>query len=232
MRSKSIQNPSTLRTHYKRQLPHVQPIGAAFFVTFRLAGSIPKMVLEHLKIEYRIKIEKCKLIKLEHEKNLQIFNLRKKYIRDLDDLLHEIEAGPHYLKHHEIMKIVEDVLKRFDGEFYDLICYCIMSNHVHVLIDTQLQLNTEYNDEQLDLNYIPLETIMKRIKGATAVYSNRELDRSGQFWERESYDIYIRNEKMMDNVIGYILDNPVKAGIVDEWRLYPGNYYKYDSNTA
>ncbi|MFT6335272.1 MAG: hypothetical protein ACJATI_002026 [Halioglobus sp.] len=37
---------------------------------------------------------------------------------------------------------------------------------------------------------------------------------------------------MMDNVIGYILDNPVKAGIVDEWRLYPGNYYKYDHDTA
>ncbi len=103
-----------------------------------------------------------------------------------------------------------------------------MSNHIHILIDTQLQLNTEYKDKQLDLNYIPLETIMKRIKGPTAIYSNRKLGRSGQFWARESYDIYIRNEKMMDNVIGYILDNPVKAGLVDDWRLYPGNYYKYD----
>jgi len=52
------------------------------------------------------------------------------------------------------------------------------------------------------------------------------ITRSGQFWERESYDIYIRNEKMLNNVISYILENPVKAGLVQNWEDYPGNYLK------
>jgi len=41
---------------------------------------------------------------------------------------------------------------------------------------------------------------MKRIKGPSAWYANKHLNRPGQFWDRESYDIYIRNEKM--NQIG------------------------------
>jgi len=75
-------------------------------------------------------------------------------------------------------------------------------------------------------NYVQLDQIMKRIKGPTAVYCNRKLGLSGKFWERESYDMYIRNEKMFNNVLLYILNNPVKAGIVNNWKDYPGNYCK------
>jgi putative transposase len=154
-----------------------------FFVTFRLAGSIPKNKINDLKNEYSLRIEECKKIKSDHKKNLEIFNLRKNYLVALDYLLHKIEIGPHYIKQPKIIKIVETELKRFDNEYYDLICYAIMSNHVHILIDTQQQLNDQYSEDQLDINYVPLETIMKRIKGPTAVYANRELERSGQFWE-------------------------------------------------
>ena len=72
---------------------------------------------------------------------------------------------------------------------------------------------------------MPLDKIMKQIKGATAQYCNKFLKRSGQFWERESFDIYIRNEKMLNNVISYTLENPVKAGIVENWEDYSGNYF-------
>ena len=67
---------------------------------------------------------------------------------------------------------------------------------------------------------------MKRIKGPSAWYANKHLNRPGQFWDRESYDIYIRNEKMLNNVISYILENPVKTKLVERWEDYPGNYLK------
>lgn len=202
-------------------------MGAAFFVTFRLAGSIAKASLGVLKSKHARKLEECNRIIDEHTRNLEIFKLRKQYLFEIDKLLHKIDEGPHYLKQTKVTKIIEDEIKRFDGEFYDLICYCVMSNHVHILIDTKLQLNEDFSEDEIEMNYTQLDVIMKRIKGPTAIYSNRELKRSGQFWQRENYDIYIRNEKMMNNVIGYILENPVKAGLVDDWRDYPGNYYKY-----
>ena len=69
---------------------------------------------------------------------------------------------------------------------------------------------------------------MKSIKGVSARYINLALNRSGRLWAKESYDMYIRNEKMLNNVIAYILNNPVKAGIVDSWENFTGNYYVGD----
>jgi putative transposase len=38
-----------IKTFYRRSLPHLQPVGATFFVTFRLAGSIPKIKILELQ---------------------------------------------------------------------------------------------------------------------------------------------------------------------------------------
>ncbi len=40
-----------MTTFYRRNLPHLHPSGAAFFVTFRLAGSLPAEVIERLRQE-------------------------------------------------------------------------------------------------------------------------------------------------------------------------------------
>ena len=102
-----------------------------------------------------------------------------------------------------------------------------MSNHVHLLIETSIQIDSLEDEKELNENYTQLDIIMKRIKGSSASYANRALGRTGKFWNRESYDIYIRNEKMLTNIISYILENPMKAGLAKEWNSYPGNFYKY-----
>jgi len=122
------------------------------------------------------------------------------------------------------MSIIKEQIHRFDGELYDLIAYSIMSNHVHLLVDTNQEEPNELLDTKIYDNHSELSYILKRIKGASARYANKELGISGRFWNKENYDIYIRNEKMLKNVIGYILDNPVKSGIVKNWKKYPGNY--------
>lgn len=74
------------------------------------------------------------------------------------------------------------------------------------------------------MQFKSLDVIMKSVKGPSAWYANKYLDRKGQFWERESYDMYIRNEKMLNNVINYTLENPIKAGFVSNWEDFSGNY--------
>lgn len=42
-----------MTTLYRRNLPHIHPTGATFFVTFRLAGSLPQEVIERLRQEFQ-----------------------------------------------------------------------------------------------------------------------------------------------------------------------------------
>lgn len=57
------------REFYRRNLPHFQPAGGTFFVTFRLAGSIPRAVLERWKVEHAASLRRTKSRETEgHER--------------------------------------------------------------------------------------------------------------------------------------------------------------------
>ncbi len=212
---------SEIKEDYKRNLPHIQPIGAAFFVTFRLKDSIPKAKIWRFKSAYDKAVE---LIKLNAKIDLdfQLYNERKRFFAHYDALLDAMNDGPTHLKQPEIAKIVANELHRFDDDLYKLIAYSIMPNHVHILIDTSIQIPSYFDVSKWEsLEFEPLSNIMKKIKGPSAVYANRILDRKGKFWQRESYDHYIRNVKEFNRVIAYILNNPVKAGLVKRWEDHP-----------
>jgi REP element-mobilizing transposase RayT len=74
----------------------------------------------------------------------------------------------------------------------------------------------------------PLDVIMHSLKSYTANEANKLLKRSGAFWETESYDHVIRDEREYYRTIAYVLNNPVKAGLVRNWRDWPWSY-KRDS---
>ncbi|MBK8349322.1 MAG: transposase [Saprospiraceae bacterium] len=215
-----------IKTEYRQRLPHIQPVGATFFVTFRLFGSLPVIKVKDLRDKYEFDLSKARLIEDNGLRNTIIFNLRKKYLYDHDIILDSLNSGPHYLKRPEIMQIVKDELHRFNGHLYDLLAFSIMSNHVHVVIDTSIQLSEDDLINEVTENITSLDVILKRIKAPIARYCNRILNKKGQFWEKESYDIYIRNEVMLSNVISYVLENPVNAGLVQKWDEYSGNFVK------
>lgn len=95
------------------------------------------------------------------------------------------------------------------------------------MLDTSAQLANIQTEVDLDQYYKPLHKILQLIKGSTATIVNRHLQQSGQVWERESYDILIRNDEQLKNTINYTLENPVKAGLVKNWYDYSGNYWAY-----
>lgn len=216
-----------IKTRYRRNLPHIQPVGAAFFVTFRLKDSVPVAMLYQLRQAFEGK--KAQLQKASPEqRGLLLYQERKRHFARFDALLDAIQQGPDYLRQPNIADTVRKELHRFDGELYDLLAYCIMPNHVHILIDTQLQLPENFDDADFDqLNFQPLDVIMKRIKGPSAVAANRLLGRTGKFWQRESYDHCVRDARELRNIIRYIMNNPVKAGWVESWEEWPFSYCKH-----
>ena len=66
-----------------------------------------------------------------------------------------------------------------------------------------------------------LAEIMDAVKGASAHKVNKLLDRKGRVWQVESFDHVVRSSENLDAKIAYLLENPVRAGLVDERADYP-----------
>jgi len=101
-----------------------------------------------------------------------------------------------------------------DKNRYDLYAYCIMPNHVHLLIESCSVDQAKHSGKSAKY---PVTDTLRLIKGSSARACNLQLERNGSFWHHESYDHYVRDEQEMERIIKYILANPVKAGLAKEW---------------
>jgi len=205
-------------------LPHIHPINTALFMTFRLYDSIPDMVYWKWEEELKEKIEYIKdmPVSLFHKQEM-IYREQKLHFKKMDNYLHVDSKSEKYLIIPEIGQLVHDKIVGFHEKRYNLICSSVMPNHVHLLFEDYQLKTPETNILGKDKDY-PVAQTMRYIKGGTAREANSILGKTGNFWQKESYDHYIRNDNEMDNVINYILQNPVKAGLVDDWTLWPWTY--------
>lgn len=231
-----------IKTFYERNLPHLVPIGASLFVTPRLAGSIPLHLIDQWKKEKKEAIQKIKdqfkaqkdftgaaNSQLGEQRKELITNIQKRYFAKVDDYLDKSTFGPTWLKEAKAAEKLVEKIHHYDGEFYDLIAFTIMSNHFHLLIDTSSQLKDIPDDIEVTTeNYAPLETIMHRIKGGSSFEINKILGRKGRLWQAESYDHFTRTMEEFFNIIRYIANNPVKAGLAKKWDDFPFTYVKPD----
>ncbi|HZS07177.1 MAG TPA: hypothetical protein VFD58_20240 [Blastocatellia bacterium] len=227
------------REFYRNHLPHFHPPDATLFVTFRLDGSIPQSVVREYKAkkawldeEYQsllkaaVRDDSPELMK--HFEQLQEF--RRHWFRRFEDILHEGQYGPLWLRDERVAKIIADSLHWRDGKAYRLEAYCIMSNHVHtvftpLLSEKSLRVNQEAERLQYQSEDPPLDVILHSLKSYTAHQANLLLERQGAFWESESYDHVIRDSQEHERVVRYVLNNPVKAGLVKDWRDWKWNWW-------
>ena len=198
---------------YRRYLPHWHPPGAQFFITFRLAGSLPRKVLQHIEEElaaYRRQGES------QHPQTEEARRRFRLYERWLEQYRH----GPTWLERPVIAGVVRAEIHRLDGERYTLLAYCIMPNHVHLLIDMAGYPLGEEQPEGGKRGDFLSET-MRLLKGRSARFANQYLHRQGRFWWPESYDHVVRDEQALLRITRYIAQNPVKAGLVNHWEHWP-----------
>lgn len=104
-----------------------------------------------------------------------------------------------------------------------------MSNHVHMVFAPLVEYKAliETSDDkgnlQFESEYPGLAEIMKQFKGSSARACNQVLERTGSFWERESFDHVIRPGRFM-KAVRYVLNNPVKANLVRDWQDWRWSY--------
>lgn len=115
------------------------------------------------------------------------------------------------LAHPGMAAVMRDTLIYQNGRRYHLFAWCIMPNHVHVLIE-------------------PAYSLPRIVQGWKS-YSTRWMlennERLGlgvpgrSLWMRDYWDRFIRDERHLETAIHYIHQNPVKAGLcqaAEEWR--------------
>ena len=229
---------------YNRNLPHIQPQGATFFVTFNLVGSLPRAVLQQWKAEKRqLEAEKSHPLKLQGASHSEAIGVitpdqkqkhrewNRRWFRKFETALDNAQIGPLWLKDERIAKEVAKSLHYRDGKVYRLDAYCIMANHVHVVF-APLAIQSSEEAQTNSLQYNTLASIMQSIKGYTAWKANRLLGRSGAFWHHESYDHSVRNASEWQRIITYVLNNPVKAGLIKDWEKWQWSYCRNFHGTA
>lgn len=108
----------------------------------------------------------------------------------IDNHLDKSNKGS-YLNH-KVLKYLFDFFIAKDKGLYELIAFCIMPNHVHLLFKP--------------LSALPI--LMKNIKGSSAFEINKILGKKGVFWAAEYFDKLIRNEEHFNIVYSYIKNNP------------------------
>lgn len=222
----------------QRHRPHIQPLDATLFITYRLAGSIPQTTLrwyrarkEWIQTEFaRVRRTTQENAILMEEWLTRLEEFKHEWFLKFEDILHKAAIGPKWLQDDAVAQIVSGGLHDLDDEAYRLDAYSIMSNHVHVVFQpliTERELQ-QYHNRKGHLDYKASEhpslaRIMQLLKGKSAKQCNEVLGRRGQFWEHESFDHVVR-QKNFGKTIRYVLNNPVKVGLVNEWRDYRWNY--------
>ncbi len=208
-----------MKTFYRRHLPHWQPDGAVVFITFRLFGSLPQSILDKIgRLRENLKIEMDKG-KMPGE---EVMLRAQRLFELLDDSLDQVwkdenSMSPRWLDKPEVAGVVRDAMKYYEGDRFLEHRYVIMPNHVHWLIEPLPgKIRNIQEGRSNETGFWSLASIMKSVKGYSGKEGNRILGRSCPFWQEESYDHWIRDQKNYDRIIEYINVNPVKAGLCEK----------------
>ena len=182
--------------HHRGYLPHLQVRGILQSITFRLNDALPKDALKKLRKS---------LQDLPEDKYDHAYRIRIEAFMDTG-------MGCCALGHPAVAAIMQNALHKFDMERYRLKAWCIMPNHVHVLIEV---------GEKKTIGQIV--NSWKSYTGKWALANNAELELGipgKSFWMRDYWDRFIRSEVHYRKVVDYIHENPVKAGLcsrAEDW---------------
>jgi REP element-mobilizing transposase RayT len=196
---------------FRGYLPHFEVPESTYFVTFRLAGTLPKKILDDFRMERESLL---KIIKTQNRKLISQQEMRLKYLESskIQQYLDK-GKGDCWLGLPDIAELVKNALLFFEGTRYCSYAFCLMPNHVHWLLTP--------NTTEGDKPQARLMSIMHSIKSFTANEANKKLNRKGHFWVKEYYDHLVRSSEQFGRLLLYTLENPVKAGLCKAWQEWP-----------
>ena len=172
--------------HERGYLPHRDEPRLTQFVTFRLADSFP----ESLRSEW----EHFFKIQDNHERRAEL------------EVYLDKGRGACHLRRFEVAQLVENNLRGFSGDRYELRAWVVMPNHVHVLFKVGTATMSE---------------IVGAWKKHTGRLANKLLGKQGAFWAEDYFDVFMRHAEHERQTVHYIENNPTKAKLVLDPKEWP-----------
>ena len=137
----------------------------------------------------------------------------------------------------EYQNILEDSIKYCqNNKGLQLYCYCIMPSHVHWIADSK---EGKLSDILRDLKSFTAREIINNITNNSSESRKEWIidqfqwhakkssqEQTYQVWKHDNHPFYLESNRLIDQKVEYIHQNPVKAGLVDEpwkWRLSSAN---------
>ncbi len=189
-------------TTTRTKLPHWSQENATYFITFRLADSIPPEKIIELK-------DSARLFETRHPKPWDK-ETEEKYYREVSLKLEkwlDLGHGRCVLKEKDVRATIMAKLHDLESESVVLRSVVIMPNHAHLLVT---------------LGEMKIGDYMNALKGATSRLINSYLKREGALWQRDYFDRIIRDERHYQRCLRYIEANPEKANVREEfYTLWP-----------
>lgn len=234
----------------KGDLPHWYMPGAAHFVTYRLADTIPVDVLKRLRAERDARLRRAGKPTLAASTTSTSTGTKaqahKQFFAAYDRYL-DRGLSVRWLENSAVAEIIIGNLYHHHQVKYQLLEYSVMPNHVHVLFVpintdagnignktdagsishvadaasvriqtlTSNESNPDYFSDEVTDTESPLSKIMHSLKSYTANEANIVLSRDGRFWQRESYDHWVRDDAELARIAEYIANNAVSAKLAE-----------------
>jgi type I restriction enzyme R subunit len=178
----------------ENRVPHLEQEGGTYFVTFRLADSLPNKVVRNL-VEKRQKW----LNGAGAQDDLAKKDVAARRLAMKIEVWLDSGVGSCRLRVLKIRALVAESFRKGADERYQLHSFVIMPNHVHLLL-------RPYAGESL-------ANLVGGWKKFTARQINHFEGRTGQVWAKSYFDRLIRDPEHLARVIRYIRKNPQKAGL-------------------
>ena len=195
---------------HRLKLPHWRQWGTTYFITSRLADSLPTHVLDEWRTLRDGWLANHGLTSSEQLGQLPE-DQRHAYHREFTARFHELLDAGHgecVLAKADLAAILVSKLTAGDEHSYHLDAWVIMPNHFHAIVEP--------------IEEAVLGEIIQRWKGGSAREINLACGRSGQLWQHESFDHIVRSEAQLNHFRRYIALNPEKAGLRDGFALGVG----------
>ena len=175
------------------KLPHWHVPNGLYFITYRLADSLPRHIEDEiaalrrsLSIARQRDFDGRDARRIERE----IFKITEKHL--------DLGRGDCWLRNMSVASTVVSAFEFRDGHEYDLMAFAVMPNHVHLVCRLKED----------------LAIVMKSWKSYSAHEANKILGR-GPFWQSDYYDVLMGDSDQLQRTIQYVVDNPVAAGLKD-----------------
>ena len=182
-------DPHDLIVETRNKLPHWTQYGKFIFITFRLADSMPRDIVN---IAFK-DLDEWKNDPNNAHNNKELEKWYMERCRRMEKFL-DAGHGSCILCDNVCRDIVTDSIFFHDNNNIIVHSFVIMPNHIHILMEL--------------LNDSTIQYVIRSIKMNTTKEINKYMNRTGTLWQREYFDRIIRNQQHYEKTMAYIKNNP------------------------